>query len=291
MVLNRRPENESRYVEYLIREIKLLSKIIGRRRVVQLHFGGGTPTQLSQELLNLLFTALQDHFTIDDRAEIAIEIDPRTVGDGKKLTYLKELGFNRVSFGVQDTNDQVQAAVRRYQSYEMTRDTFLKARALGFQSINIDLIYGLPYQTVDTFQETIEKIVELEPDRIALFSYAKVPWLKPHQKAIREETLPDINEKFNIYRLARRAFIEAGYEAIGMDHFARRDDELAVAYREKKLQRNFQGYSTFPVESTLGLGMTAIGYIDGMYVQNRKEFNSYYEDLERAVLPKNEVKY
>ena len=175
--------------------------------------------------------------------------------------------------------------MRRYQSYEVTRDTFYQARSLGFYGINIDLIYGLPFQTVDTFRETARQIIELKPDRIALFSYAKVPWLKPHQKAMKDETLPSTHEKFQIYVLARKMFCEAGYLAIGMDHFALQDDELAKAYEKKRLARNFQGYTVFPSDDMLGFGITSIGYVKNSYVQNIKELDQYYQALDDRRLP------
>jgi oxygen-independent coproporphyrinogen III oxidase len=288
VVLNRKPENEERYVSYLLREIDLVRKKIGvRKKIRQLHFGGGTPTKLSVEQFETLFAKIKDAFEIEKDAEVAIEIDPRTVheDEGKKLVSLRAMGFNRVSFGVQDVDPKVQEAVKRRQSYEVTRDTYYHAKTLGFSSINIDLIYGLPYQTYETFKETIHKIIDLAPDRIALFSYAKVPWLKPHQKAIKDETLPTTEEKFRIYLFARRALVEAGFKAIGMDHFANNGDELAIAFNKKTLQRNFQGYTVFDVEDLLGFGVTSIGYVQGSYVQNNKELDEYYSAIDDERLP------
>lgn len=285
VVLNRKEENEERYVQYIIEEIDLVAKIIGKKQVMQLHFGGGTPTQLSEGQFDLLLEKLHSSFNIDKNTEVAIEIDPRTVGSGEKLAHLRKLGFNRVSFGVQDTNSKVQEAVRRRQSYEVTRDTYYHARELGFTGINIDLIYGLPYQTVETFAETARLIIALRPDRIALFSYAKVPWLKPHQRAMNDETLPSTEEKFKIYLLARKLFIEAGYQPIGMDHFALKEDELAQAYKKRTLHRNFQGYTVFAAEDLLGFGMSSIGFVRGAYIQNNKELTEYYQALEEKKLP------
>ncbi|MFN0065666.1 MAG: oxygen-independent coproporphyrinogen III oxidase [Chlamydiales bacterium] len=288
VVLNRRPENEERYVDYLMQEIDIVCSHLKRRQSVhQLHFGGGTPTKLSIPLFSRLFEKICSSFALDFSKEVAIEIDPRTVMEdrGKKLRFLKHLGFNRVSFGVQDTNEQVQEAVKRRQSYEMTRQTYLWARELGFKGINIDLIYGLPYQTTGTFCDTAEQILLLKPDRISLFSYAKVPWLKKHQNAIKEESLPPPEEKFQIYTEARARFIQEGYVAIGMDHFALESDEIAVSYHNKSLQRNFQGYSVKYAEEQLGFGVTAIGLVQGGYFQNLKQLPDYYAVLEQNNLP------
>lgn len=288
VILNRKEENEEKYVSYLKREIDLVtSHLTSKKKVTQIHFGGGTPTKLSSLLLSSLFEKIEVNFDIDFSQEIAIEVDPRTVFEdrGEKLRLLKSLGFNRVSFGVQDTNSKVQEAIKRHQSYEMTKMTFLLAKELGFKGINIDLIYGLPYQTKESFSQTIEEILALNPDRIALFSYAKVPWLKPHQNAISEDTLPSTEEKFTIYEMARLAFIKAGYIAIGMDHFAKSHDELALSYHQKSLQRNFQGYTVARAEEMLGFGVTSIGLIKNMYAQNHKELSSYYSALDQSLLP------
>lgn len=288
VILNRKPENEERYVDYLCREIDLVcSHLGGRKKVTQLHFGGGTPTKLSIPLFQRLFEKIDAAFEIDYAQEIAIEIDPRTVTEdgGEKLKFLKKLGFNRVSFGVQDTDPRVQEAVKRRQSYEMTKTTYDLARSLGFEAINIDLIYGLPLQTIESFKETTAKILEMRPNRIALFSYAKVPWLKPHQNAIKESSLPSPLEKFEIYVNARKAFLEDGYTAIGMDHFALNDDPLAVCYRNKTLKRNFQGYTAQTTEDLLAFGTTAIGFLRNTYVQALKELPDYYAALDRQELP------
>lgn len=278
VVLNRNPERQQRYLEALLREIALVRQnFSGRRPVSQLHLGGGTPTSLTEREFERLMSGLRAHFALLDGAEISIEIDPRTVfaDGGQKLALLKRLGFTRVSFGVQDLDPKVQEAVRRRQSEEMTVVTYEKARELGFQGINIDLIYGLPYQNVESFTRTIERLIELRPDRIALYSYAQIPWLKAHQKAIPDETLPSTEEKFRIYVAARARLMQSGYAAIGMDHFALQGDPLAVAYRNKTLTRNFQGYSVQLAEDMLGLGLTSIGYIENAYFQNCKDLEAY----------------
>ena len=193
--------------------------------------------------------------------DYSIEVDPR-VTSVRQLEILRACGFNRISMGVQDFNPEVQKAINRVQSFEMTRDLVHAARDLGFQSVNLDLIYGLPYQTVAGFTRTIEQVLEIRPDRIACYSYAHVPWLKKHQRIISEETLPEPSVKLDLYRIALDALQEAGFVVIGMDHFAQQDDELAVAAGTGSLHRNFQGYSTHPAEEMLSFGVTAIGEVD-----------------------------
>ena len=286
VVLNRKRENEERYVAALQKEIRLLP--FKKKEVTQLHFGGGTPTKLTVEDFQALFETLQERFVFSKNAEIAIEIDPRTVfGDGgEKLRGLKRVGFNRVSFGVQDTDQQVQEAVKRRQTRQMTEETFHKAREIGFEGgINVDLIYGLPYQTEQTFRQTAEEIVALGPDRIALFSYAKVPWLKAHQKAIKDETLPTTEEKFHLYIAARETFLAAGYVALGMDHFAKKEDSLSLGIANGTLGRNFQGYTLKASPLLIPLGLTAVGDLGSGYFQNEKELDDYYGALEQNRLP------
>ena len=288
VILNRNEERQEKYVQALLREIKQVQgQIQNKAEVEQVHFGGGTPTNLTDQQMERIFTTLREGFTILDEAEISIEIDPRTVvpDGGRKLKFYHEIGFNRVSFGVQDTNDKVQEAVRRRQPYSMSLQTVQWARAIGFQAINVDLIYGLPFQTYETFQETAEKILSMEPDRIALFSYAKVPWLKPHQKAIRDKDLPSKQEKLAIYAHARSHFIENGYVAIGMDHFSKKDDSLSKAYVSKSLVRNFQGYSVQKGQNMLGFGVSAIGYVNGLYVANTKDLSHYQHCIDQSLLP------
>jgi oxygen-independent coproporphyrinogen-3 oxidase len=249
--------------------------------------GGGTPTSLTEEEFDTLMEALQKRFYFSEDAEISIEIDPRTVfaDKGRKLVHLKNLGFNRVSFGVQDLDPAVQEAVKRHQTEEMTVETFWHARALGFQGINIDLMYGLPLQTAASFRKTAEKMIAIKPDRIAFFSYAKVPWLKSHQKAIPEKDLPSQAQKFQIYIEAREAFIKGGYTAIGMDHFALNSDSLALAYCTGNLYRNFQGYSVQKAEDLIGLGLTSIGELEGAFLQNVKTLEEYGSRIALGKLP------
>ncbi len=288
VILNRKPERQSAYLAHLLQEIRLAAKSFKtKRKISQLHLGGGTPTSLTEPQFEELISVVKEHFDWQTKAEISIEIDPRTVyaDNGKKLEVLKRLGFNRVSFGVQDLDPDVQEAVRRRQSEKMTVETFQKARELEFDGINIDLIYGLPLQTAKSFQITAEKLISLKPDRIAFSSYAKVPWLKEHQKSIPEETLPSLDEKFRIYAETRAHFMKNGYAAIGMDHFALSDDPISVAYREKKLQRNFQGYSLQLADDMLGFGVTAIGFLENCYLQNVKELEPYQSRIANGSFP------
>ncbi len=288
VILNRKPEKQSAYLALLIKEIELVAQCFrSRRSVAQLHLGGGTPTSLSEVEFEELMQSLRHYFHFESNAEISIEIDPRTVFDdqGKKLRALRQLGFNRVSFGVQDLDPAVQEAVRRRQSREMTIQTLLLARQLQFDGINVDLIYGLPLQKAETFRQTVETLMQVKPDRIALFSYAKVPWLKQHQKAIREEDLPSAEEKLRIYTEAREEFLRSGYTAIGMDHFALQDDSIARAYREGQLYRNFQGYSVAKAEDLIGLGVTSVGFVEGAFLQNVKTIEEYEARLAQNMLP------
>ncbi len=288
VVLNRKPERQATYFDYLLREVALIAqKFSSRKTVSQLHLGGGTPTSLTEEQLQQLMETVHTHFILLPDAEISIEIDPRTVfaDQGRKLTLLKKLGFNRVSFGVQDLDPIVQEAVRRRQSEEMSVSTYIKAKELGFCGINIDLIYGLPHQTVARFLKTADRLMELNPDRIALYSYAKIPWLKGHQKAIPEDTLPSTEEKFQIYVEARARFMGAGYTAIGMDHFALPSDSLSFAYTHKMLTRNFQGYAVQKADDMIGFGLTSIGFFENSYFQNLKTLDAYQQALSQDKLP------
>lgn len=288
VVLNRNPARQKAYLTHLMKEIELVaSQFRQKREVSQLHLGGGTPTSLSEEEFEQLMEKIDRHFRLTPDAEISIEIDPRTVyaDGGAKLKKLKHLGFNRVSFGVQDLDPLVQEAIRRRQTEEMTISTYYKARELGFQGINIDLIYGLPLQTRERFGKTAEKMIALKPDRIAFYSYAKIPWLKAHQKAIPDETLPSTEEKFGIYVDARAQFMKGGYTAIGMDHFALSTDPMAKAYEKRNLTRNFQGYAVEMAEDMIGFGLTAIGFIEGAYFQNLKELEEYQTAVAEGRLP------
>ena len=284
VVLNRLGERQRKYVDALIKEVDLLASHLSSPLVNQLHFGGGTPTSLTEEEFLLIFERLYFHFKLNPNGESSIEIDPRSM-TFNRLRFLQQIGFNRVSFGIQDTDPKVQEAVRRRQSAEMSRKAFEWAKELGFVSINLDLIYGLPFQTPQTFEKTVDEILAMAPDRIALFSYARVPHLKRHQKAICDDDLPTTRQKFEIYVLARKRFMNAGYVAIGMDHFAKREDPIAQAYFDGRLYRNFQGYSLKFAEDMIGLGLSSIGFLEGGYFQNEKGLEAYEKRIGEGRLP------
>lgn len=275
----------SAYIDDLEREIEIVAAHLGKRReLVQYHWGGGTPTYLSLDEMKRVWNALAKQFTFAPGAEIAIEVDPR-VTTRRQAELLRELGFNRISMGVQDFNEEVQDAVNRYQSFPVTKDLHLYMRGLGFESINFDFIYGLPHQTPETFRKTIELALELRPDRVAIYSYAFVPWIKAHQKAIRLEDLPPRDVKLQLFGVAYELFMAAGYQQIGMDHFAVKEDSLAVAARERTLFRNFMGYTTHPAKDYIGVGVSSIGDIGGAFAQNTKKLNRYRDALDRGEPP------
>ena len=242
-------------------------------QVVQFHWGGGTPTYLTPEQIEDLFGATRERFTFAADAEVGIEVDPRVTSRGH-LETLRKLGFNRLSMGIQDFHADVQKAINRIQSFELTRDLILPARELGFDSINVDLIYGLPHQTPERFAHTVDQITELGPDRVALFSYAHVPWLKKQQGAF-AAFLPEGMQKFEIFRTGMMKFLEAGYLYIGMDHFAKLGDELATSQKNRTLHRNFQGYTTKAGADLYGMGVTAISGFRGAYAQNHRDLTSW----------------
>src|SRR5438270_217710 len=262
------------YLDVLKRETERVSRSISKERpVVQFHWGGGTPTYLSPEQIEDLFAFTGERFHFAPDSEIGIEVDPR-VTSRAHLETLRKLGFNRLSMGIQDFHPHVQKAVHRLQPYEMTRDLLFSARRLGFESINVDLIYGLPYQTPETFAHTVDQIIGLSPDRVALFSYAHVPWLKKQQGSFAAH-LPEGMEKFEIFRTGLLKFLDAGYLYIGMDHFAKAGDELAVSQQNRTLHRNFQGYTTKAGADLYGMGITAISGIRDAYAQNYRDIPSW----------------
>jgi oxygen-independent coproporphyrinogen-3 oxidase len=272
---------EESYLATIEREIAWVSSRAGSdRQVIQLHWGGGTPTYFSPEHAGRLAGRLREAFRFAPDAEVSVEIDPR-VTSREHLAVLREMGFNRVSMGVQDFDPTVQKAVNRIQSAEQTADLVAAARELGYGGINMDLIFGLPHQTPESFARTIDRVLAIGPDRLAVYSYANVPWMKKHQKLL-EPKLPSEREKFEIFRTALSRFTEAGYEYIGMDHFARPDDELSLARRNRTLHRNFQGYTTKAGTDLLGLGMSAIGAIGDAFVQNRRDLPGYRSAVESS---------
>jgi len=271
---------EDSYLTTLDREIDWVADRLGSdRRVVQFHLGGGTPTYFTPERLMRLGRRFRDRFRFAEDAETGVEVDPR-VTTRDHLLALAELGFNRLSMGVQDFEPRVQAAINRIQPYEDTKRLVELARELGFPSINMDLIFGLPFQTAETFSRTIDRVLEIGPDRLAVYSYANVPWMKKHQNVLVPH-LPDERTKFEIFRTALERFTAAGFEYIGMDHFARPTDELARARANRTLHRNFQGYTTKAGTDLVGFGMSAIGSIGNAYVQNRRELPAYRDAVSR----------
>jgi oxygen-independent coproporphyrinogen III oxidase len=271
------------YLGVLEREMEHVSRGVSKARpVVQFHWGGGTPTYLTPEQIEDLFGAARERFRFAPDAEIGIEVDPRVTSQ-RHLDTLRRLGFNRLSMGVQDFHPEVQKAIHRIQPFELTRDLLFSARELGFDSINVDLIYGLPYQTPERFAHTIDQILQLAPDRVALFSYAHVPWLKKQQGSFAAH-LPEGMEKFEIFRTGLLKFLEAGYLYIGMDHFAKPGDELSISQQNRTLHRNFQGYTTKAGADLYGLGVTAISGIQNAYAQNHRDLVSWEKAVsERGV--------
>src|SRR5262249_53101312 len=262
------------YLGVLKRELERVSRGVSREReVVQFHWGGGTPTYLTPEQIEDLFGATRERFRFATDAEVGIEVDPR-VTSRKHLETLRKLGFNRLSMGIQDFHPAVQKAVNRVQPFELTQDLMVSARELGFDSINVDLIYGLPHQNANRFAHTVEQIVQLGADRVALFSYAHVPWLKKQQGSF-AGFLPEGMQKFEIFRTGMVKFLEAGYLYIGMDHFAKPGDELAMSQKNRTLHRNFQGYTTKAGADLYGMGVTAISGIQHAYAQNHRDLASW----------------
>ena len=284
-VITKHHERAAPYLAALGLEIDLVVDAIGPlRSVAQLHLGGGSPTFLSDHEISELMARLRRSFHLLPNAEVSIEVDPRTVTVAR-LAHLREQGFNRVSFGVQDFDPDVQTAVHRIQPYAIVRDLVRQAQALGFASINADLIYGLPLQTPASFARTIAQVIELRPDRIALYAYAHLPARFKPQRRIAVADLPAPGARVEMLATAMAEFQRHGYDYIGMDHFALPDDPLAVAKRENRLQRNFQGYSTHPDCDLVGLGVSAIGRICDSYYQNAKTLPEYYAALEAGRLP------
>ena len=277
----------TKYLGYLQREIALHAQHYDKQDVVsQLHWGGGTPTYFSVLEMHTLMAELRRHFQFADEqhGEYSIEIDPRTVNTAS-LSALRTMGFNRVSLGVQDFDPTVQKAVNRIQPLAQTLDVIGTVRRLNFRSISIDLIYGLPFQSVESFEKTIATVIAARPDRIALYNYAHLPERFKPQRRIQAEQLPSPNEKLAILQLAIEQLSAAGYAYIGMDHFALPTDDLAIAQKQGRLQRNFQGYSTHAQADLIGIGVSAIGSIGRSYLQNERELDDYYARLDQAELP------
>jgi oxygen-independent coproporphyrinogen III oxidase len=275
----------AKYLKYLQREIRLLADCLGQDRAIgQMHWGGGTPTFLTDAELEELMRMLRSAFDFAGQGEYAIEIDPRTVTPGR-VALLARLGFDRISVGVQDFDPEVQRAVHRIQSLEQTEQVIRATRQNGFRSVNVDLIYGLPKQTLEGFSRTLDQVIRCDPDRIALYSYAHLPTLFKPQRRIAEADMPAPETKLRLLTTAIDRLDSAGYAYIGMDHFAKPEDDLALAQREGRLTRNFQGYSTAGDADILGLGVSAISKVGPIYAQNVKTLDEYYARLDSGTLP------
>ena len=285
MIITRNRDRIKEYIKYLKKEIDLTrTYLLTDRKVAQHHWGGGTPTHLNPDEINELAGYIKQSFNFTDNAEVSCEIDPRELTRAH-LEALRNNGFNRISMGVQDFDEKVQKAVNRIQPEDITRQTVNWVRELDYQSINLDLIYGLPFQTVEGFAKTVDKIIDINPDRIAVFNYAHVPWMKKHMALIHPEDIPEAEMKLEILKMTIEKLTEAGYDFIGMDHFAKPDDELSVAMREKKLYRNFQGYSTNAGADLYAMGITSISQLKNVYAQNYKTEKEYYSALDNETIP------
>jgi oxygen-independent coproporphyrinogen-3 oxidase len=287
MMVTRDRHRIEEYLQYLKKEIDLVAPLIApKRQVTQLHWGGGTPTHLTPDQLRDIAEYIKGAFRIAPDAEMSVEVDPRELTQGH-LEVLRRSGFNRISMGVQDFDPRVQESVNRIQSKELVSTVHQWAVDLKFESINFDLIYGLPFQTLASFKETVHETLRFKPDRIAVFNYAHVPWLKPHQKLVHPEDLPTPDQKLQILKMTIEDLTSHGYVYIGMDHFAKPEDELTRAQQEKSLYRNFQGYSTKSGADLYGFGMSSISHFGEIYAQSFKMLPEYYAALDKGNLATN----
>ena len=286
VVFTSKEDKMLRYMEYLKRELKILSKHLEcTREVLQMHFGGGTPTFFSASQLKEIIAEIKKTFpNFSKQAEISCEVDPRHI-DEDQMRVMSEAGFNRVSFGIQDFNEKVQVAVHRIQPYDVTKKAMDLARKYNMHSVNVDLIYGLPYQSLETFKETLRLALSLNPDRFAVFNYAHVPWMKKTMRKIDETTLPLPDEKLQIMQYTIDYLTSNGYKMIGMDHFAKPEDELFKAIKKGELHRNFQGYTTKGGADLIGIGLTSIGEGVDSYNQNFKKMAEYEKAIDAGKLP------
>jgi oxygen-independent coproporphyrinogen-3 oxidase len=277
-VVTRHAHKADEYLDILEHEIQQRASLLQGRKVTQLHFGGGTPTFLTSKQLSRLMGMLHDEFKFDTNAEISIEVDPREI-ELDILDHLRSEGFNRLSIGVQDFNKEVQQLVNREQDKDFIVALVERAKLLGYRSTNLDLIYGLPKQTLASFKDTLEQVIELRPGRLSVFNYAHMPQLFSAQRKIKEELLPQPQEKMDILQATIEMLTGAGYQFIGMDHFALPNDELAVAQRNEQLHRNFQGYTTQGECDLIGFGVSAISMVGDVYAQNQKDLKTYYAQV------------
>lgn len=283
-VITKNTEKANQYIDYLLKEMHLLANASSSKELGQIHFGGGTPTFLTNDQIKSILNKLAELFNLREDAEISLEVDPRTV-DKERLVELKKLGVNRISIGVQDFTPKVQIAVNREHSYETISDLVTQARASEYQSVNMDLIYGLPHQTTENFAKTIEQVIALKPDRIALYSYAHLPHRFKPQRRINKDDLPSAEQKLVIFDNTLKLLTSAGYVYIGMDHFALPDDSLNIAQRNGELHRNFQGYTTHKDYQLIGIGVSSISKVGNCYSQNQVNLTDYYQALDNNELP------
>lgn len=285
VVVTRDSAKADEYLTHLDQELALAAERLGdRRQVSQLHLGGGTPTFLSEEQLCRLWQAIGSHFSIKGDAELAVEVNP-VVTSVRQLALLRGFGFNRLSMGVQDFDRDVQTVIERNQSFDLTAGMVADARRIGFRGINLDLVYGLPLQTGQKWERTLRRIIEIRPDRLAVYSFAYVPELRPHQRRLPVESLPHGEAKLSLFRAAYNAFTDAGYQAIGMDHFALPDDELAIAQDARTLWRNFQGYTIKAASDVIAFGITGISDVQGAYAQNVRPLPQYFRATSEGRFP------
>jgi oxygen-independent coproporphyrinogen III oxidase len=281
-IITRNREKISEYLVALKKEIDRTASFISKKRtVVQMAWGGGTPSYLSPEEIRDLANYIRERFTFAPDAEISVEIDPRELTFDHAKAFV-DGGVSRFSLGVQDFDEEVQIAVNRIQPEPVTRQVFQWSRELGIKNINIDLIYGMPLQTVESFKATLDKVIELSPERIAVFNFAYVPWMKPHQKILHKDQLSTAENKLHLLQITINTLINAGYVYVGMDHFAKPTDELACEQKNKKLHRNFQGYSIKAGADLFGFGLSAISHFGLVYAQNAKDLHTYYEAINKG---------
>lgn len=273
-----------RYLTLLEKEVELMGELLPKSPVTHIHFGGGSPTIINAENFAALMRNIRQCFNVSDASDVAIEIDPRTV-DAAKIAAYADSGVTRASLGVQDFTPRVQGAINRIQPYDMVKEVTSMLQSSGIDALNIDLIYGLPYQTCKTTQKTIEQTLTLAPDRISLFGYAHVPWMRKHQKLVPEDALPTPELRGDMFEIASEMLINAGYVAIGLDHFAKPDDPLTLAMQNGELQRNFQGYTTDTADALLGLGVSSISSLPQGYVQNASDNSEYAKAIKAGSLP------
>ena len=282
MLITHSDDKKENYIGYLKREIDMVSDLTkNKRKVSQMHWGGGTPSYLLPSQIVGLGEYIQERFTFDSDAEVSVEIDPRGL-TREHLEAFKEIGFNRISMGVQDFDPEVQKTINRIQPEEMTIQVVDWCRELGFKSVNLDLIYGLPHQNVEKFRKTVKSVIDIRPERIATFNYAHVPWMKKHQKLLKDEWLPSADEKLKLLHLVIDEFTSSGYEFIGMDHFALPEDEIVAAQNNGTLHRNFQGYTIKKGCDLIAMGITGISEVGDIYAQNVKTLDEYYKIIDNS---------